>query len=70
LRRRKSGSMEEMDDGSEAAEARMWESGLGAILMDLLNILIVLGGLGVSGKASLGVFIFYCKSVFFKNKLY
>jgi hypothetical protein len=66
LRRRKSGSMEEVDDGSEAAAAaRVWESGLGAILIDLLNLLIVLWGLGVSGKASLGVFIFYCKSVFF-----
>jgi hypothetical protein len=55
--------MEEVDDGSAAAA--VWESGLGAILIDLLNLLIVLWGLGVSGKASLGVFIFYCKSVFF-----
>lgn len=36
--------MEEVDDGSEAAAARVWESGLGAILIDLLNLLIVLGG--------------------------
>jgi hypothetical protein len=64
--------MEEVDGGSEAAAAaaRVWESGLGAILIDLLNLLIVLGGLGVSGKASLGVFIFYCKKCFFKKQLY
>jgi hypothetical protein len=60
--------MEEVDDGSAAAA--VWESGLGAILIDLLNLLIVLGGLGVSGKASLGVFIFYCKKCFLKKQLY
>lgn len=36
--------MEEVDDGSEEAaevEARVWESGLGAILMDPSNLLMV-----------------------------